>query len=701
MNTLTHYLTILTAQMAKRTELIGVIIVIAIILMMIVPLPLFIIDFAISLNIFVAALLAIQSLFLIHPLSLSTFPAILLLTTMFRLALTIATTRLILLNHDAGHIVETFGNFVVGGNLVVGLVVFSILTLVNFLVITKGAERVAEVSARFTLDAMPGKQMAIDSDLRSGLIDVSSAHALRNQLTKESQLFGAMDGAMKFVKGDAISGIIIVFINLLGGFTIGILQKNMRAAEAIHVYSILSIGDGLVAQIPALLISLSAGMIITRVSPENIASKANIGSEIAWQMTSYPQTWLYASLVTLFFSIIPGMPTGLFIMLGSICLLIYFTLQKQKRTLDTPQRGHSAHQQAPGTTEEVDQENTRSFTPLRPYLLQFHTTHEAAADTNTLIKQLCSVRNAFVTEYGLMLPSFEFDFVATLPMDEFQFCVHEVPHIRATYASNLRAVRAGAITEEGTTPGTQERDEHRLWWVAASDPRLASADIVSFTPSDLIIARVRRAILATGWQFIGLKECRTLLDWLVKEQSELVLELERHLSISTVTLVIQNLAAEHVGLRSLRVIVETLVKYGRSEKDPTLLTEQVRYALRWQICHQYCQDKTLFCWLFSQASEALLLEALNATEYNNLSTLPASVEQVLMARLDNLFPLEEETTSVLLVNPKLRPAVAALLKESFNYIPVLSFSELIPTIDVHVRGRVDIQPSAEQPQEVN
>jgi len=280
---LVNKLTQLANAASKKMEIVAAFLVVAIVFMMILPLPILLVDILIAINISLSCILVIISLYLAGPLAFSTFPAVLLLTTLFRLALSVSTTRLILLNGDAGHIVEAFGNFVVGGNLVVGLVIFLILTIVQFLVITKGSERVAEVSARFTLDAMPGKQMSIDNDLRSNVINGDEARKRRNDLAKESQLFGAMDGAMKFVKGDSIAGLIIVAVNLLGGVTIGVLQKGLPASEALKKYAILTIGDGLIAQIPAILISLCAGMIITRVSNSSsggVASETNVGKEI-------------------------------------------------------------------------------------------------------------------------------------------------------------------------------------------------------------------------------------------------------------------------------------------------------------------------------------------------------------------------------------------------------------------------------------
>jgi type III secretion protein V len=356
-------------KVAQRAEVLGAVVILGIVFIFIVPLPTWLVDILIAVNICISCLLIVLALYLPGPLAFSSFPSILLLTTMFRLALSIATTRLILLEQDAGDIVEAFGNFVVGGNLAVGLVIFMILTIVNFLVITKGSERVAEVAARFSLDAMPGKQMSIDSDLRAGLIDGGQARDKREQLSRESQLFGAMDGAMKFVKGDAVAGLIIVVINLLGGFSTGMFQHGMSAADSMALYSVLTIGDGLIAQIPALLISLTAGMIITRVAPAGANKGANnMGAEIARQMTSEPKSWIIASIGMLAFAALPGMPTVVFILISLMTGSLGYYLMRQRQKQDAP-----ADAAADAVPAEINgDEDLRAFDPSRPYLLQFH-----------------------------------------------------------------------------------------------------------------------------------------------------------------------------------------------------------------------------------------------------------------------------------------------------------------------------------------
>lgn len=296
----------LLGRVGERKDILLVVLLLAVVFMMVLPLPPLLLDILIAVNITISVVLLMMSVYIGSPLQFSVFPAVLLITTLFRLALSVSTTRMILLQADAGQIVNTFGSFVVGGNLVVGIIIFLIITIVQFLVITKGAERVAEVSARFSLDAMPGKQMSIDGDMRAGVIDVNEARARRAVIEKESQMFGSMDGAMKFVKGDAIAGLIIIVVNILGGIAIGVTQKGLSTADALQLYAVLTVGDGMVSQVPALLIAITAGIIVTRVSSDE---SADLGSDIGEQVVAQPKALLIGGLLLVLFGLIPGFPT--------------------------------------------------------------------------------------------------------------------------------------------------------------------------------------------------------------------------------------------------------------------------------------------------------------------------------------------------------------------------------------------------------
>ncbi|PAU66303.1 EscV/YscV/HrcV family type III secretion system export apparatus protein [Pseudomonas sp. PIC25] len=690
MNGLIVLLNRIAISAMRRSEVVGAVMVMAIVFMFILPLPTQVVDVLIAVNISLSSLLIMLAMYLPTPLAFSTFPAVLLLTTMFRLALSIATTRLILLQHDAGHIVEAFGNFVVGGNLAVGLVIFLILTIVNFLVITKGSERVAEVAARFTLDAMPGKQMSIDSDLRAGLIDGTEARIRRERLGKESQLFGAMDGAMKFVKGDAIASLIIVFINMLGGFAIGVLQNGMAAGDSMRLYSVLTIGDGLIAQIPALLISLTAGMIITRVSGSQTVD-ANIGREIAEQLTSQPKAWIIASVGMLGFAAIPGMPGAVFVTISVVCLgsgLLQLWRAKQNG-LDN--QNTAVHCEP----EQNGHEDLRRFIPTRPYLLQFNSCHMGQQLAASVVHGIRQQRNTLVYRFGFTLPSFEIEYSERVAPDEFRFCIHEVPVLKASFANGKLAVERSLLGEhaEDIPPGDPDREEAMWAWLAPDHPALQSGELTGITAEALIQERMSKALHSTSAQFIGLQETKAILGWLESEQSELAQELQRVLPLSRFSAVLQRLAAERIPVRAIRPIAEALIEHGQHERDVGILTDYVRIALRTQICHQHCDSEGLHVWLLTPETEVLLRDSLRQMQTGTFFALSPELGNVLMEQLRAAFPLRGRKNALLLVAQDLRSPLRTLLQDEFNQVPVLSFAELQSSIPVNVLGRINLDDS--------
>lgn len=668
----------------RRSEIVGAFVVIAIVFMMITPLPTGLVDVLIAINICISCLLIMLAMHLPRPLAFSTFPAVLLLTTMFRLALSISTTRLILLNQDAGHIVEAFGQFVVGGNLAVGMVIFLILTVVNFLVITKGSERVAEVGARFTLDAMPGKQMSIDSDLRANLISVHEARRRRSELGKESQLFGAMDGAMKFVNGDAIASLIIVAINMIGGIAIGVVQHNMSAGDALQVYTVLTIGDGLIAQIPALLISVTCGMIITRV-PDEDRAEANIGRQIAEQITSQPKAWIIAAVAMLGFAALPGMPTAVFIVIAIICGCGGL-LQLQRA------RPQAEQAQAVAVAPEMNgREDLRTFSPSRQFVLQFHPSQNPA-QVEALVSEIRQRRNRLVVQYGLTLPSFIIEQVEHLPADEFRFSVYEVPLLKATFTQSHVAVDARLLetSPDSAVYASSERQEGQWAWLPADAPELQDQQVERVDAMTLIIERMERALQSCGPQFIGLQETKAILGWLESEQPELAQEMQRVLPLARFSAVLQRLASECVPLRAIRVIAETLIEHGQHEREVTVLADYVRIALKSQIYHQYCGAEGLLVWVLTPESEGILRDALRQTQTETFFSLDNDTSQLLVQQLHYAFPQRTAEQAVLLVAQDLRSPLRTLLQEEFYHVPVLSFAEISNAAQVKVLGRFEL-----------
>ncbi|BBP74640.1 MULTISPECIES: type III secretion system export apparatus subunit SctV [Pseudomonas] len=672
----------------RRSEIVGAFVVLAIVFMMITPLPTGLVDVLIAINICISCLLIMLAMHLPRPLAFSTFPSVLLITTMFRLALSISTTRLILLNQDAGHIVEAFGQFVVGGNLAVGMVIFMILTVVNFLVITKGSERVAEVGARFTLDAMPGKQMSIDSDLRANLISVHEARRRRSELGKESQLFGAMDGAMKFVNGDAIASLIIVAINMIGGIAIGVVQHGMSAGDAVQLYTVLTIGDGLIAQIPALLISVTSGMIITRVSNNDTPGvEANIGREIAEQITSQPKAWIIASVAMLGFAALPGMPTAVFVIIALICGCGGM-LQLQRARPKAPQA-----QPIFVAPENNGKEDLRTFIPSRQFLLQFHP-QQNAAQIEELVSEIRQRRNRLVVQYGLTLPSFIIETAEHLEPDEFRFSVYEVPLLKATFNQTHVAVDAQVLDAsqvEQAVAGSLDRQENQWVWMPADAPQLQAERLETVSASTLIVERMERALQACGPQFIGLQETKAILGWLESEQPELAQEMQRVLPLARFSAVLQRLASECVPLRAIRVIAETLIEHGQHERDITALTDYVRIALKSLIYNQYSSPAGLLVWLLTPESEGILRDGLRQTQTETFFALSSETSLLLVQQLRIAFPLRTSERAVLLVAQDLRSPLRTLLQDEFHHVPVLSFAEISNAAEVKVLGRFDLE----------
>ena len=399
------------AAVTSRNDIVLACVIVSIIFMMILPLPTPLVDVLIGTNMTLSAVLLMVAMYLPSPLAFSSFPAVLLVTTLFRLGIAIATTRLILLQGDAGHIIQTFGNFVVGGNLIVGLVVFLILTIVQFVVITKGAERVAEVAARFSLDAMPGKQMSIDADLRAGTIDMDEARKRRTTVEKESQLYGAMDGAMKFVKGDAIAGLIIVAVNMLGGILIGTMQRGLTAGEAVQTYSILTIGDGLISQIPALFIAICAGIIVTRVQTGE-GGPSNVGKDIGAQVLAQPRALLIAAAVAAGMGLIPGMPTVTFFALALIVGTIGFVLLRGTRKVVDEKTGEiteipalAADGQTPKPKARTD--GSAEFAPTLPLMIDVAAGLQQHFDADQLNDELIKIRRALYFDLGVPFPGIQ------------------------------------------------------------------------------------------------------------------------------------------------------------------------------------------------------------------------------------------------------------------------------------------------------
>jgi type III secretion protein V len=671
-----------------RAELAAAGILVSIVIAMVLPMPVWLLDGLIAINICVSALLIIQVTQIKDSVSLSTFPTLLLITTLFRLSLEVASTRLILLEGHAGHIIQAFGEVVVGGNMVVGLVVFLILTVVQFLVITKGAERVAEVGARFTLDAMPGKQMAIDMEMRGGSIDAVEARRRRALLARENQFFGAMDGAMKFVKGDAIAGIVILLANLVGGLCVGVLQRHLPMQEAMQVYSILTIGDGLVAQLPALLTSLTAGLLVTRVSNgEGEDHELNVGKELAAQLTSHPKAWVTASVAMVVFGLIPGMPTPVFAALGSGAMAFgVMTIRRQIA------KEHEAAQAQEGELQDV-----REFSVIRPFVLQVGSHLSDAEQIHRLVHVVRTVRNRIVATYGLPMPPIAIDFGITLEDADFTLCLDEVRLFGMKLHTSLRAFECGPrqlpalqiepdlVDDEGCFGGRR-----RLWVRADKAAALESALGPSRDYWQYLAVRFEVALLKTGPRYFGIQEGQKLVQQIAMLYPEIGKEMERAMPVGRLTDVLQRLLYEQVSIRNVRMIAETLIEWGQRERDSMLLTECVRASLSREICHMVAQGGVLQAVSLEPEVEAAIRDSIRQTAYGNFLALPGEVsEQIIDALAMQLADLPDGVRSAcVLSSSDVRPYVRKLFAERFPVLRVLGMTEVPADQQIQLMGVV-------------
>jgi type III secretion protein V len=693
---------------SKRNDLLLAFLLVCIVFMMILPLPTQLVDVLIGLNLSLAAILLMASVYLQDIVQISSFPSILLLTTLFRLALAITTTRLILIQADAGRIIETFGLFVVAGNLVVGLVVFLILTIVNFMVITKGAERVAEVSARFSLDSMPGKQMSIDSDMRAGQIELDEAKRRRNKLEKESQLYGAMDGAMKFVKGDAIAGLIIIAVNMIGGISIGTLQRGMSIGDALDRYSLLTIGDGLVSQIPALFISITAGFIVTRVSSEE---NQDLGTDIASQVMQEPKALLITSAILAIFAVVPGFPTVVFVILSAVFATIGFvTIRKRKHT-QTTQRSKEMPALASAIgpkgavpsfpdddREDVGPIEAVTFALTVPLIVDIASSVRDSMRPEKLDREVARVRRALYFDLGVPFPGVHLRLNDNLKEGEYRIMVNEIPVaagsarpgyfiVRETEA-NLKMFDIPFEHGDDFLPNTPS------YWVQMKHLQLVErAGIQIMTLSSMVTYHLAHVLKRHASEFVGIQETMYLMNQMQKNFGELVREATRILPIITITDVLQRLVAEEISIRDMRTILEALVEWGQREKDAIVLTEHVRGALSRYITHKFSGGQNIIpAYLIAKDIEDAVRGAVRQTSGASYLALSPDVHRQLITSMKNVVGAvsQHAMPPVMLAPMDIRRFMRKIVERDFPDLAVLSYQELAPSANVQPLERIKL-----------
>ncbi len=615
--------------------------VVAIVALMILPLHTTVIDILLAVNMSIGVGLLLVAIYIPSPVAFSSFPAVLLISTLFRLSLAIATTRLILLDADAGHIIDTFGKLVAGGNLIVGMVVFLIITVVQFIVIAKGAERVAEVAARFTLDAMPGKQLSIDSDLRSGLIDKDDAKRRRKHLETESQLHGALDGAMKFVKGDAIAGIVIILVNLLGGLGIGVLQRDMEVGAALYTYSILTIGDGLVSQIPALLSAIAAGLIVTRTASEE--QDRHLGEAISRQIVAQPRVLLITGAIALLLATVPGFPSLVFIALGLGLLSIGLTLSPGGMA-----RISKIFGKAPLEGELMERSTTKDteFSTMPPLLVEIAAANRAQLDTPQVGQELQRMREALYHELGVIFPEAQIRYVADLQPNQYRVRIFEVPS-------------ANGQVKSGQPVAEQSR---------------------------LIALNVAGTLRRYAAQFLGIQEVNVLINKMAQQYPDLVKEMLRVVPLQKVADVLRRLVEEAVSIRNLRDIFESLAEAGQREKDVVLLTEYARIGLKRYLSTRHADaDRALMAMLLHPELEDKIRQSIRVGSGGSHLALDPDLAARILANLRTQRAGNGRDGSkpvALLTSLDVRRYVRKLIETEFFELPVLSYHELAPEIAV-------------------
>jgi type III secretion protein V len=654
---------------AQRADLALAALIVCVIGLLLVPLPTWLLDGLIALNLSASIALLMLSMYVPSALGLSTFPSLLLLTTLFRLSLNIASTKLILLNGAAGHIIDTFGRLVVGGNVVVGLVVFLIIAIVQFIVIAKGAERVAEVGARFSLDGMPGKQMSIDADLRAGLIDKEEAQRRRRDLEDESRLYGAMDGAMKFVKGDAIAGMLIAFVNIVAGMAIGVGMRGMSLADSVDAYSVLSVGDGMVAQIPSLFVSIAAGIVITRVDSK-LRGRNHLGGQIAHEVLGHPNALLMAGTIVASFLLVPGLPTWPFLSLAVVLIGAgYIGRRLGGVGITLSDRSVTPAMLRDGTAGEAGtaQAARAIAVPLR---LRLSSHQRAALSPVAFDAALEHEKVALTRELGLPFPGLNVTADEALTGGRYAIDVQEMP------------ASEGDLENSNVVPfahdsggGSPQRD-----------------------PEQTLAAHVAWVVRRHADAFLGLQETHALLSRAAVHLPELAAEVQKAVPLVRIADVLRRLVQEGVSIRHLREICESLIAWGTREKDIVMLTEYVRVDLGRFIVPRYLDSKQeLRAVVLDAEAEKALREAIQQGPTGGFLAMAPELSQALLAGADlALSPVRSDGPQVLLVAMDVRRYLKKFLAARYPGWAVLSFQELPPHVQVRPVGRISLQRATQR-----
>ena len=685
----------------KSSDLILAMWMLGVVLMIILPLPPVMVDFMITINLAISVFLLMVALYIPSALQLSVFPSLLLITTMFRLGINISSSRQILLHAYAGNVIQAFGDFVVGGNYVVGFIIFLIITIIQFIVVTKGAERVAEVAARFRLDAMPGKQMAIDADLRAGMIDATQARDKRAQIQKESELYGAMDGAMKFIKGDVIAGIVISLINIVGGLVIGVTMKGMTMAQAAHIYTLITIGDGLVSQIPSLLISLTAGIVTTRVSSDK---DTNLGKEISSQLVKEPRALLLSAAATLGIGFFKGFPLWSFALMAVLFAVLGILLITKKNA--PGKKGGSSSSTTVGAADgaAASGENSDDYALTLPVIL------ELGKDLSKLIQQrtksgqsfvddmIPKMRQALYQDIGIRYPGIHVRTDSpSLEGNDYMILLNEVPYVRGKIPPNH--VLTNEVEENLSRynlPFITYKNAAGLpsaWVSTDALAILEKAAIKYWSPLEVIILHLSYFFHKNSQEFLGIQEVRSMIEFMKRSFPDLVKEVTRLIPLQKLTEIFKRLVQEQISIKDLRTILESLSEWAQTEKDTVLLTEYVRSSLKLYISFKFSQGQSaISVYLLDPEIEEMIRGAIKQTSAGSYLALdPDSVNLILKSMRMTITPTPPGgQPPVLLTAIDVRRYVRKLIETEFPDIAVISYQEVLPEIRIQPLGRIQI-----------
>ncbi|MDR2302065.1 MAG: type III secretion system export apparatus subunit SctV [Deltaproteobacteria bacterium] len=696
--------------LTSNNDLTLVALMVAVIAMMILPLPTFLVDLLIGTNLALSFMMLMMTMYVASPLEFSSFPTMLLFTTLFRLGLNITTTRLILLQADAGEIIFTFGEFAVGGNFIVGAVVFIIITIVQFVVIAKGAERVSEVGARFTLDAMPGKQMSIDADLRAGVITMADAQVRRDVVSRESQMYGAMDGAMKFVKGDSIAGLIVAAVNIVAGTIIGVTQNGLTAGESLQLYGILTIGDGLVSQIPSLLVAISAGILVTRGGgkPKATAVEAqeddpsNVGAQIGQQIFGQPKAIIVAGALVLLFALVPGFPKPQLLSLAALLLAVGRGLKTiAQAPVEKERKALSQAVQGPATakTPRSGGAPKDEFAPVVPIILDLSKELGDELDYDSLNDELIGLRRALYFDLGVPFPGINLRPDPALEGLSYVVEINEIPLSRGALERGMVLVRETPenlkLFNVMAKVGPEFIPGFPSVWVKGSDvPLLARANIRHLDHSRIVSYHLSMALSRHASFFVGLQESKRLLDKMEERAPDLVRELTRLLPVQRLAELLQRLIQERVSIRDLRSIMEALIEWTPKEKDVIMLVEHVRGALKRQISYSYAGGLNMLpAIVMDPQAEEVIRKAIRQTSAGSFLALSQDSSKGFLASVSAAYQKYQgrEVKPVLLASLDIRRYVRRLIENDFYDLPVVSYQEITPEITVQPLERVRFQ----------